>query len=138
MRREITTMPADYLINRNIGVVFSQAWGVLTDADLLEHQRRLGSDERFDPAFHQIFDFQDVTAVELTAAGIFTLAERTLFGAGARRAFVIHPGAMTVFGLMRMFEMLTADHPDSMRVQFDHMQTALHWVGVVKGDEAVG
>ncbi|MDP1891938.1 MAG: hypothetical protein Q8K55_13675 [Gemmatimonadaceae bacterium] len=128
-------MPADYLINRNLGVVFSQAWGVLTDTDLLEHQRRLAKDLRFQPDFNQIFSFEDVTVVEVTPAGIQTLAERTLFGAGSRRAFVVQPGAMKMFGLMRMFEILTAEHPDKLRVQFDHLAMALEWIGVPTPDK---
>jgi hypothetical protein len=129
-------MPAEYLINRNLGVVFSQAWGVLTDADLLEHQRRLGQDQRFEPSLNQIFNFEDVTDVEVTPMGIRTLAERTLFGEGARRAFVVHPGALKMFGLMRMFEALTSEHPDKLRVQFDHVQKALQWIGTPS--DAVG
>lgn len=123
-------MPAEYLVNRKLGVVFSRAWGVLTDTDLLEHQRRLGQDPQFEPSLNQIFVFEDVTAVEVTAAGIRALAERTLFGAGARRAFIVHPGAMAMFGLLRMFEILTSDHPDELRVTFDHVKIAQQWLGI--------
>jgi len=131
-------MPASYLINRNLGVVFSHAWGVLTDTDLLEHQRRLGDDQRFEPSLNQIFSFEDVTEVEVTPAGIQILAERTLFGAGSRRALVVHPGAMKLFGLMRMFEILTSKHPDRLRVQFDHVKQALEWIGVPDSGGAAG
>jgi len=124
-------MPAEYLINRNLGIVFSQGWGVLTDDDLLEHQRRLGQDQRFESSLNQIFNFEDVTDVQVTPMGIRTLAERTLFREGSRRAFVVHPGAMKMFGLMRMFETLTSEHPDKLRVQFDHMQKALQWIGML-------
>ena len=82
-------MPADYLIDRAIGVVFSRAWGVLTDADLLEHQRRLGLDPEFNPSWNQLFDFHEVTDVQVTAAGIRTLAERNLFRTGSHRAFTV-------------------------------------------------
>jgi len=123
-------MPAQYLINRTLGVVFSHGWGVLTDADLMEHQDRLRKDPRFEPGLNQIFDFEDVTDVEVTPHGIQLLAERTLFGEGARRALVVHPGAVKLFGLMRMFEALTSNHPDKLRVQFDHMQKALLWLGI--------
>lgn len=131
-------MPAAYLINRNLGVVFSSAWGVLTDADLMEHQQRLANDQRFVPGLGQIFDFEDVTDVEVTPGGIRLLAERTLFGLGARRAFVLHPGATKLFGLMRMFETLTAEHPDKLRVQFDHMQKAMDWIGAPEPGGAAG
>jgi hypothetical protein len=131
-------MPAEYLIDRKLCVVFSRAWGVLTDTDLLEHQRRLGQDPQFEPSLNQIFDFLGVTVVEVTPMGIRTLAERTLFGAGARRAFVVHPGAMAMFGLMRMFEILTSEHPDELRVQFDHVKKAQQWIGIPDADGVAG
>ena len=131
-------MPAQYLINQTLNVVFSNAWGVLTDTDLLEHQARLARDPRFSPGLNQVFDFEDVTVVEVTPTGIQLLAERTLFGEGARQAFVVHPGAMKMFGLMRMFEVLTAEHPDKLRVQFDHMQKALLWIGITTTEGSSG
>ena len=46
----------------------------------MEHQRRLGQDERFEPGLSQIFDFEDVTDVEVTPAGIQMLAQRRSCG----------------------------------------------------------
>ncbi len=129
-------MPAEYVIDEQLGVVFSRAWSVLTDTDLLEHQRRLRQDPKFKPSLSQIFDFQEVTAVEITAAGVQTLADRTIFGAGARRAFIVHPGAMVMFGVMRMFQTLLSDHPDELRVQFDHINKARQWIGIPEADGA--
>ncbi len=123
-------MPADYVIDVDAGAVISRAWGVLTDFDLLDHQRRLGADPAFKPGFNQLFNFSDVTLVELTAEGIRTLAERNLFRAGARRAFLVHPGALTMFGLLRMFEILTSQYPDELRVEFNHVDAAREWLGL--------
>ena len=127
-------MPAEYLIDETLGVVFSRSWGILTNIDLLEHQRRLGQDPQFKPGLSQLFDFREVTDVEVTAAGIQILADRTIFGAGARRAFIVHPGAMAMFGVMRMFQTLISDHPDELRVQFDHINKARQWIGVPEAD----
>lgn len=123
-------MPADYLIDRALGVVFSRAWGVLTDADLLDHQRRLGQDPEFEPGLNQLFDFHEVTDVEVSAAGVRTLAERNLFRAGSRRAFTVRPGEMAIYGLMRMFQILTTEYPDELRVQFNDVRKAQEWLGV--------
>lgn len=123
-------MPAEYLIDRSIGVVFSRAWGVLTDADLLDHQRRLGQDPEFDPSLNQLFDFHEVTVVEVTGIGIRTLAERNLFRAGACRAFTVRPGAVALFGLMRMFQILTSEYPDELRVHFGDVREAQQWLGI--------
>lgn len=130
-------MPVDHLINRELGVVLSRAWGVLTDDDLLGQQRRLGQDPDFEPRLNQLFDFREVTDVQVTGHGIRVLAERDLFHEDARRAFIIHPGALLMFGMMRMFENLTAEFPDEMRVQFDHIGKAREWLGLPdEGPEA--
>ena len=73
--------------------------------------------------------------VKVTAAGIQILADRTIFGDGARRAFIVHPGAMAMFGVMPMFQTLISDHLDELRVQFDHINKARQWIGVPEADE---
>ncbi len=123
-------MPVDHQINRELGIVFSRAWGVLTDDDLLEQQRCLGQNPEFKPSLKQLFDFREVTDVQVTGHGIRALAERDQFHQDVRRAFVIHPGAQLMFGLMRMFESLTTEFPDELRVQFDHMRKAREWLGL--------
>ena len=123
-------MPTTYEISSEFKVVFTKAWGTLTDSDILKCQRQLSEDPLFAPDMNQIFDFQDVEKVELTSAGIRNLASRNPFGAGAKRAFVVRPGAMAMFGLMRMFQILTDQHPDKLRVQFDDMKEARSWLGL--------
>ncbi len=123
-------MPTAYHINSEFKVVFTRAWGTLTDSDLLECQRQINEDALFEPDMNQIFDFQDVKQVELTSQGIRHLANRNPFGAGARRAFVVKPGALAMFGMMRMFEILTDEYPDELRVQFDDVKEARSWLGL--------
>jgi hypothetical protein len=122
-------MPAEYRIDVERGVVYSRAWGELTDDEMLEHQRRLGSDPAFDPALNQLFDFQEVTHSRLTNAGIRTLAKRNLFRAGSRRMFAVRPDALVIFGSLRMFELLTEASPDELRVQCVDLSAARAWVG---------
>ena len=131
-------MPADYLIDRALGVVFSRAWGVLTDADLLDHQRRLGQEPDFDPSLNQLFDFHEVTDLQVTTAGIRTLADRNLFRTGSRRAFSVRPGAMAMYGLMRMFQILTSEYPDELRVQFNDVRKAQEWLGLPDANAEAG
>lgn len=125
-------MPADYHIDIALSEVFSKAWGTLSDSDLLEQQRLIKNDPAFSPEFNQLFDFMEVTQVSLTSEGIQLLASRAVFGMGAKRAFVITPGAMAVFGMMRMFQILTDDYADELRVQFDHIDEARSWLGMPK------
>ena len=123
-------MPAEYHIDRQSNVLFSRAWGTLSDSDLLEHQRLITNDPAFTPDLHQLFDFTEVTRVALTSAGIQLLASRDPFGVGAKRAFIVTPGAMAMFGMLRMFEILTNEHLDELRVQFDHVGKARLWLGL--------
>lgn len=79
---------------------------------------------------NQLFDFSDVEKVELTSQGIRLLANRNPFGPGSRRAFIVKPGALAMYGMARMFQILTDQHPDELTVQFDHEQSAKAWLGI--------
>lgn len=123
-------MPADFRIDTTTGVVFSNAWGELTDADLRDHQTRLKSEAGFTPSLNQLFDFRDVTSVEVTSLGIRTLADRNPFGDQSKRAFVVNDGNLAMFGMLRMFQILTDEYPDELRVQYDHIEAARQWLGL--------
>lgn len=124
-------MPAAYTIDPVRRVVFSRAWGILTDEDLLEHQRQLKADPAFDPSFNQLFDFRCVTESQLTGEGVRQLARRNAFGAHAKRVFVVLSPVM--YGMMRMFEILTSDDPDELQVQVSQIDEAYQWLGIAEG-----
>ena len=125
-------MPVEYHIDKKANALFSRAWGTLSDSDLIEHQRLITNDPDFKPDLHQLFDFTKVTRVALTAEGIALLASRDPFGMGAKRAFIVSPGAMVMFGMMRMLETLCTEHLDEFRVQFDHISKARLWLGLTE------
>jgi len=97
---------------------------------LLEHQRLITNDPAFTPDLHQLFDLRAVTKVALTSEGFQLLASRDPFGVGSRRAFVVAPGATGVFGMMRIFQIMIDEHPEELRVQFDHIGEARSWLGL--------
>lgn len=107
-------MPASYVIDLRNGVVLSTAHGVLTDAEMLQHQTRLRSDPLFRPDLDQIFDFTNVDEADLSAAMVQRLADRNPFGAGSRRVFVVRTPVM--LGMMRMYQMLSERDGDTLRV----------------------
>jgi len=123
-------MPAEYHIDKELNALFSKAWGTLSDSDLLEHQRLITNDPAFTPDLHQLFDLRAVTKVALTSEGFQLLASRDPFGVGSRRAFVVAPGATGVFGMMRIFQIMIDEHPEELRVQFDHIGEARSWLGL--------
>jgi hypothetical protein len=125
------SVPADFVLDPANQVVFSRAWGTLTDADLLDHQRRLKAHPDFKPCFNQVFDFESVTQADVTPDGMRVLARGNAFGRDARRAFVVISPLM--YGMMRMFEILTSEDPDEFRVQFDNIASARSWLGITTG-----
>ena len=108
-------MPAEYKIDKSQRMVFSVAYGTLTDLDINSHQENLRDDPDFDPGFSQLVDCTDVTkADDLSTDAIYELARRHLFGAESKRAFVAPKKLL--FGLFRMFQILTNDYPDELVV----------------------
>jgi hypothetical protein len=82
-------MPAWYKIDKEHNLVLSTGSGVVTLADLLEHQKRLGEDPEYDPAYSQLFDFTHVNKLELSAADIPIIAQGVTFLPSARRAILV-------------------------------------------------
>jgi hypothetical protein len=123
-------MPSDYVIDIEDRLVRSRLWGEVTDADLLDHQRRLAEDPQFSSDFSQLIDSRDVTsAKEITAYGVRSIAQRRLYGPRSRRAIVAP--RPDVFGLGRMFESYcqTSGGKEAIRV-FSVLADALEWLEV--------
>ena len=104
-------MPADYKMDKSKRMVFSLAYGNLTDPDVFKHQDKLRGDPDFDPSFSQLVDCTNVTHIDdLSLKAISVLADRDPFGLGSQRAFVApHNPDYDVF---RLYELLTTVHED--------------------------
>jgi hypothetical protein len=120
-------MPADYTVDKEQGVVFTCAWGKLTDEDALAHQQRLRADPAFKSWYRQLADFSAVEQFELTPKGIRLLASGDPWGPGARRA-VVSPTDIA-FGMMRMFQILLGEGTQDTAV-FRTRPEALSWLGL--------
>jgi hypothetical protein len=120
-------MPADYVIDAEHRIVYSRAWGELTEADVLVHRQRLKTDPRFDPAFRQLADFSGVTRLALTYASVNALASSDPWHFDARRAFVAP--ADVVFGMARMYEMLLGEQKSNIAV-FRRAEEAERWLRI--------
>ena len=82
-------MPAAYTIDPSRSLVLSRGWGLLTDADLREHYRRLLADADFDPSFCQLIDLYDVDSYKVSTEMVREMAIMRVFRPGTRRAFVV-------------------------------------------------
>ena len=58
-------MPSSYTIDKDRELVTSTGWGVLTAAEVMEHQEWLASDKDFHPDFYQLLDLTAVTNIEI-------------------------------------------------------------------------
>jgi len=119
-------MPACYKIEKERRLVMSTGYGVVTRKDLLEHQNKLLNDPDFDPQYSQLADFGHMTKAEVTAADIQILAERGIFAAESRRAFVVPDDVC--YGLARMYETLRDEKGERGIRVFRVLEEGLDWV----------
>ena len=120
-------MPASYTIDKTRRLVLSTAAGPFNDGDAMAHMLSLTSDPDFDPTFRQLYDLREVTSSELSGDEMRAGAMMNPWNKGARRAFVCDQDVM--FGLARMFEMLTDQGGDQIKV-FREIPDALAWLGL--------
>src|SRR5262245_4365501 len=120
-------MPGAYLIDRARSLVMSRAWGVVTATELKRHARALCSDPGFEPHFHQLADMREVTEFRANAGAIRDMAALQPFRVGSRSALVVVIDL--VFGMSRMYQILTERSPDEFEV-FRDFDQAYKWLGV--------
>lgn len=107
-------MPWRYRIDKELGTVFSEGYGVFTEADLKGHQDALLADSDFDPAYRQLYDLSEVTRLAVSSAFINSFARRAVFSAASKRAIVAPEDV--VFGSARSFEAWHDSLPSEVRV----------------------
>ena len=121
-------MPADYKIDKSQRMVFSIAYGNLTDQDVYAHLEKLRNDPDLDPSFSQLIDCTNVTHIDdLSTEGIYALSEKDPFSLGSRRAIVApyNPELNT----LRIYELLTTVHSDVV-VVFKEMEEAYEFLNL--------
>ena len=118
-------MSASYLIDAAHGLVFTRAWGVLADDEIIAHALVLRADPRFNPSFRQIVSFLDTTKIILTSEAIRSLAKHNPFPRDARRAIVVTTDE--AYGLARMFMLYLDADPQQFEI-FRAIGPALEWV----------
>jgi hypothetical protein len=73
-----------------------------------------------------------VTDVQITVSTIREMVRLNPFGAGARRAVVITSDV--VFGMARMYQILSDDSPDELLI-FRKIDDALRWLWIADAKE---
>jgi hypothetical protein len=121
-----TSVSAYYKIDKERRIVLSSGSGTLSLADAKVHQQRLSKDPDFDPSFSQIADFTQFTQFDLSSEDIRQMAERSVFSAESRRAFIV-PNDFA-FGLGRMFQILRELAGEKGIHVCRSLEEALDWV----------
>ncbi|HTT68911.1 MAG TPA: hypothetical protein VMF70_12870 [Gemmatimonadales bacterium] len=122
-------MPADYRIDRAARVVYSRAWGVLTDQDLVDNRVALFTDPAFAPEFNQLYDLSAVTEIRVTSPALLQLSLSSRFAPSSRRAVVV--SSDVAFGMARMYAILTG-HEETVQV-FRDRASAVGWLEAARG-----
>ena len=122
-------MPIAYTIDRERGLVRTRCWGVLTDAELLEHKRQLAGDPHFSPAMPQLSDVREVEQLAVTTDGVRMMVAHDTANAerldGHRMALVV--ASDEVFGMARMYSQRSPNGPHGVGV-FRSMTEAEAWL----------
>jgi hypothetical protein len=118
-------MPVTYSIDPVERLVRNVGFGVLTDNDMRETQRRMVADPEFHPGYSQLFDLTAVSEIRLTTAWIREMANASAFAPGARRALIVNQALL--YGLSRMFQAYLGEGGEAFGV-FYTRQEAEAWL----------
>ncbi len=121
-------MPFSYFIDSTRGLVISRYWGVLTDDEIRDHRRNLGADTAFDSSFHHLSDMRELIIAAVSPAAVAEVARESVFGRGARRAFVLDEAQYLRSGLARLFREYAKQAPGQQIKVFHDLAEAERWV----------
>ena len=118
-------MALTFKIIPELKLVETDATGVVTNEDILNHDRLLERTQGFDPAFNHLLDFTQMTEDQVTAKGLKELAENTPFDKTCRRAYVTTEKALEQrFG----FFAILMNAPDEHLFVTQDREKALDWI----------
>jgi len=113
-----------YRIDPERALVLTQAWGVLTDSDILAHKEALLSDPAFGPHLSELSDVRRIERLDVTPAGVRAMVAHDATQSdrlgGHRLALLVDADA--VFGMARMYQILgdrERDHVGVFRTEAD-------------------
>ncbi len=122
-------MPISYKIDPQQRLIFTTAKGVLTGEEVMEHKQLLLHDPAFEPGMRELSDVRCVERLEVTPAGIqhmVAMDKSTATGLDDYRLAIV-ASADVIFGMARMYQALTEDNIQSVRV-FRSIEEAKDWL----------
>jgi hypothetical protein len=122
-------MPWNYEVDADRRLVRARAWGVLTHDEITGLRLRYTGDPAFQPDFSQLFDLREVTSITATLDELQEVASFSVFGRGARRAFVATNPVPYAFS--RMYEAYREFNGGQEEIEvFRSIEDAEKWLGL--------
>lgn len=126
-------MPIKYSIDENLGVVFTTASEVLTEAELLEHKRKVISDPKFRPGFVELSDARSISDLAISASGLERFVAQDESDSERLKGYklaIVVSGALE-FGMGVMYEVMSRQNNKDVRI-FRDMGLARDWLQIPK------
>jgi len=119
-------VPVSYAIDTKQKLVTTTLRGVVTDDEVLDHNRRLRADPAFDPGYWQLVHMTEITESRVTTNLINETSADQFFDPGTRRAFVASTDS--IFGMARKFALQAEAEGQTIEV-FRDLHKAKEWLG---------
>jgi hypothetical protein len=120
-------LPFSYAIDPKQQLVISRLWGVVTEDEVRDHNRRLRTDPAFDPGYRQLADMRAITESRVGTDLINETSVDHFFTPGTRRAFVTATDAN--FGMARKYASQAEAEGQTIEV-FRDLHRAEEWLGI--------
>ncbi len=120
-------MPFSYRIDASRRMIFSEAWGVMTEEDIRSYRERMIKDPDFRADYWYLGDYRRITKLDVSMEFTCELSHNLMSGGGARLAFVF-PDDLA-YGMSRMFSVMVGEADVNLR-PFRDMAEARSWLGL--------
>jgi hypothetical protein len=118
-------VPVTYWIDHEAKIIFTKIEGVVTDEDIITHQKQTRDNPELDPSYGQLIDLSNIQKLEITTQAVHEFTSLKFSTVWSRRAFVA-PDDLS-YGFARMFQMMR-DSIDERTEVFRDMEEARHWL----------
>lgn len=131
-------MSITYKIDERSGIILTTARGVLTEEDLINHKKSMASNPKLKPGMAELSDVRGVSRVDISPAGMKKLVAIDAAHSDLLKDYrlAIVASDDLVYGLGRMYEMMTAGNNPNVQV-FRTFDEAMQWLARFPKNDSV-
>ena len=124
--------PISHSLDEDLHLLITTWTGAVTDAEMMAAYRTAYADSRWVPGFNEVADLRHANVGAVTSNGLrgvrLLVAESVAGFTGSFKTAVLAPTDLG-FGISRMYEMMSDESSESVRVCRDAADAAA-WVGI--------